>query len=37
MLPLTGTSNPGHMRQDLASLSLELPNEAVNAIEAIAG
>jgi diketogulonate reductase-like aldo/keto reductase len=37
MLPLTGTSNPGHMRQDLASLSLELPTEAVNAIEAIAG
>jgi diketogulonate reductase-like aldo/keto reductase len=37
MLPLTGTSNPEHMKQDLASLSLELPTEAVNAIEAIAG
>jgi diketogulonate reductase-like aldo/keto reductase len=37
MLPLTGTSSAEHMKQDLASLSLELPNEAVNTIEAIAG
>jgi diketogulonate reductase-like aldo/keto reductase len=37
MLPLTGTSSAEHMKQDLASLSLELPSEAVNAIEAIAG
>jgi diketogulonate reductase-like aldo/keto reductase len=37
MLPLTGTSGAEHMKQDLASLSLELPSEAVNAIEAIAG
>ena len=37
MLPLTGTTNPEHMKQDLASLSLELPPDAVNAIEAIAG
>jgi diketogulonate reductase-like aldo/keto reductase len=37
MLPLTGTSSAEHMKQDLASLSLELPPEAVNAIEAIAG
>jgi diketogulonate reductase-like aldo/keto reductase len=37
MLPLTGTSSPEHMKQDLASLILELPTEAVNAIEAIAG
>jgi aryl-alcohol dehydrogenase-like predicted oxidoreductase len=37
MLPLTGTSSAEHMKQDLASLSLELPPDAVNAIEAIAG
>ena len=35
MLPLTGTTNPEHMKQDLASRSLELPPDAVNAIEAI--
>ncbi|HEY2234081.1 MAG TPA: aldo/keto reductase [Candidatus Angelobacter sp.] len=37
MLPLTGTSSADHMKQDMASLSLELPTEAVKAIEAIAG
>jgi diketogulonate reductase-like aldo/keto reductase len=37
MLPLTGTTNAEHMKQDLASRSLELPPDAVNAIEAIAG
>jgi diketogulonate reductase-like aldo/keto reductase len=37
ILPLTGTSDAEHMKQDLASLSLELPREAVNAIESIAG
>jgi diketogulonate reductase-like aldo/keto reductase len=37
MLPLTGTSSAEHMKQDLASRSLELPMDAVNAIEAIAG
>jgi diketogulonate reductase-like aldo/keto reductase len=37
MLPLTGTSSVDHMRQDLESRSLELPPDAVNAIEAIAG
>jgi diketogulonate reductase-like aldo/keto reductase len=37
MLPLTGTSSAEHMKQDLASLSLELPPDAVKAIEAIAG
>jgi diketogulonate reductase-like aldo/keto reductase len=37
MLPLTGTSSADHMRQDLESRSLELPLDAVNAIEAIAG
>lgn len=36
MLPLTGTSNPEHMKQDLASLRLELPADAVNALESIA-
>ena len=33
MLPLTGTSNPEHMKQDLASVGLVLPAEAVLAIE----
>jgi diketogulonate reductase-like aldo/keto reductase len=37
MLPLTGTSNPEHMKEDLASLGLTLPPEVVQAIEAIAG
>jgi diketogulonate reductase-like aldo/keto reductase len=37
ILPLTGTSSAEHMRQDLASLDLELPSEAVRAIESIAG
>lgn len=37
MLPLTGTSSADHMRKDLESRSLELPPDALNAIEAIAG
>jgi diketogulonate reductase-like aldo/keto reductase len=37
MLPLTGTSNAEHMKQDLASLSVELPPDAVRAIESIVG
>jgi diketogulonate reductase-like aldo/keto reductase len=37
MLPLTGTSKPEHMRQDLASLALTLAPEMVRAIESIAG
>jgi diketogulonate reductase-like aldo/keto reductase len=37
MLPLTGTSNPEHMHQDLASVSLSLSPEAVPAIEGVAG
>ena len=37
MLPLTGTSNPEHMRQDLESLRLTLPVEIVDAMESIAG
>ena len=37
MLPLTGTSSPEHMQEDLASLQIILPPEVVLAIEAIAG
>jgi diketogulonate reductase-like aldo/keto reductase len=37
MLPLTGTSNAEHMKQDLASLNLTLPPEAVQAIELLTG
>jgi len=37
ILPLTGTSNPEHMRQDLAGLELELPSDLVRLIESIAG
>jgi len=37
MLPLTGTSDAEHMRQDLASTGMELSNDAVRAIEELAG
>jgi len=37
MLPLTGTSNAEHMKEDLASLELALSPEAVRAIESLAG
>ncbi|HYM00911.1 MAG TPA: aldo/keto reductase [Blastocatellia bacterium] len=37
MLPLTGTSNAEHMRQDLASLNLTLPPDVIEAIDGIAG
>ena len=37
ILPLTGTSSADHMRQDLDSLQLTLPDELVRAIESIAG
>ena len=37
MLPLTGTSDPDHMRQDLSSRELELSAEDVRAIESLAG
>ena len=37
ILPLTGTSNPGHMQQDLASRELKLSADAVQAIESMAG
>ena len=33
ILPLTGTSDPTHMQQDLASLQLTLPIEALRAID----
>jgi diketogulonate reductase-like aldo/keto reductase len=35
MLPLTGTSNAEHMKQDLASSKLVLPSDAVQAIETL--
>jgi diketogulonate reductase-like aldo/keto reductase len=37
MLPLTGTTNAHHMKEDLASLELTLPPELVRAIEHMAG
>jgi len=37
ILPLTGTSNPEHMKQDLASRNLILTPEALGAIESISG
>ncbi len=37
MLPLTGTSDAEHMKQDLASSGLELSPDAVRAIENLAG
>jgi len=37
ILPLTGTSNTDHMKQDLASGNLELPSDVLNKIERMAG
>jgi diketogulonate reductase-like aldo/keto reductase len=37
MLPLTGTTNAEHMKQDLASRSMPLPSDAVRVIEGLAG
>ncbi len=37
MVPLTGTSSAEHMRQDLASLAIELPADLIEAIEGVAG
>jgi diketogulonate reductase-like aldo/keto reductase len=37
MLPLTGTSNAEHMKQDLASAGLSLSPDEVQAIESLAG
>jgi diketogulonate reductase-like aldo/keto reductase len=36
MVPLTGTSDPEHMKQDLAARDLTLPADAVPAIETLA-
>jgi diketogulonate reductase-like aldo/keto reductase len=36
MLPLTGTSDPEHMRQDLAARDLTLPADAAQGIESLA-
>jgi len=37
MLPLTGTSDAEHMKQDLASVSLTLAEDAVRAMESLVG
>jgi diketogulonate reductase-like aldo/keto reductase len=37
MLPLTGTSDPEHMSEDLGSINLALSPDAVKAMEGIAG
>jgi len=37
MLPLTGTSDPEHMRQDLASREIELSREEIDTIESLSG
>jgi len=37
MLPLTGTTNAEHMKEDLASRNLTLPPDLVHAIESMAG
>jgi diketogulonate reductase-like aldo/keto reductase len=37
ILPLTGTSDPEHMKQDLATCRLAFPGEEVRAIESLAG
>jgi diketogulonate reductase-like aldo/keto reductase len=37
MLPLTGTSDPEHMKQDLASRDLALSADEVEAVESLAG
>ena len=37
MVPLTGTSSAEHMKQDLDSVNLTLPEELVRGIESIAG
>jgi diketogulonate reductase-like aldo/keto reductase len=37
MQPLTGTTDPGHMREDLQSYEFELSSEDVRLVEGIAG
>ncbi len=36
MLPLTGTTNPQHMKEDLSAEQIELSSEEVQLIESIA-
>ena len=36
ILPMTGTSNPEHMKQDRASLNLSLSEDAVRSMESLA-
>ena len=37
MLPLTGTTDPSHMREDLGAYDFELSPDDVSLIEGIAG
>ena len=37
MLPLTGTTDALHMKQDLASRDLDLPPDEVQMIESLSG
>jgi diketogulonate reductase-like aldo/keto reductase len=37
MIPLTGTSDPNHMRDDLACFAFELTDDEVDAVERVAG
>lgn len=37
IFPLTGTSDPEHMREDLASLEIKIPDEIVTVLETVAG
>ena len=37
MLPLTGTSDAEHMKQDLAGIGLKISSDAVLAIESLVG
>ena len=37
ILPLTGTTDPEHMKQDLANRELELTAEEIRAIESLGG
>jgi diketogulonate reductase-like aldo/keto reductase len=37
ILPLTGTTNAEHMKQDLAILALKIPPEAIQAINSLSG
>lgn len=37
MLPLTGTTNPRHMKEDLAAFEIELEESELEAVEALLG